>query len=165
MDAILRSGECSHDVWLEWGDLVDIPEHDHPINEQWTGLPSEIGDALRKCLERKITIVVKGESTTIKLIPSPRTAPQVGVFAQAVQVLPPAGTPPPKRTSLTTSRLREAIYDAGVLRASSDVTRVTVKRTDPISKEKLELLFNLEKVDPQADLWLRDGDVIEVPDK
>ena len=54
---------------------------------------------------------------------------------------------------------------AGVLRASADVTRVTVKRTDPITKEKLELLFNLDKSDPQTDLWLRDGDVIEVPVK
>jgi hypothetical protein len=51
------------------------------------------------------------------------------------------------------------------LRASSDVRSVTVKRTDPITKEKLELLFNLDKVDPQTDLWLRDGDVIEIPEK
>jgi len=47
VDTILKSGECSHDVWLEWGDLVDIPEQDHPINERWAGLSSEIGDALR----------------------------------------------------------------------------------------------------------------------
>src|SRR4030095_14782774 len=34
VETILKSGECSHDIWLEWGDLVDVPEQDHPINEQ-----------------------------------------------------------------------------------------------------------------------------------
>ena len=66
---------------------------------------------------------------------------------------------------LATFRLRETIQQAGVLRASADVTRVTVKRTDPITKEKLGLRFNLDKSDPQTGLWLRDGDVIEVPVK
>src|SRR5262249_36607287 len=35
--AILNSGDCSRDVWLEWGDVVEIPETDHPINESWLG--------------------------------------------------------------------------------------------------------------------------------
>ena len=42
---------------------------------------------------------------------------------------------------------------------------MTVKRADPITKEKQELLFNLDKVEPRTDLWLRDGDVIEIPEK
>src|SRR5204863_6713347 len=69
VDTILRSGECSHDVWLEWGDVVDIPEQDHLNTEAWRGLPAEISEALRKCLERKSTIVAKGDSTAIRLVP------------------------------------------------------------------------------------------------
>src|SRR5207244_12662263 len=110
VDTILKSGECSHDVWLEWGDLVDSPEHDHPITEQWVGLPSDISDALRKCLERNITIVIKGESTMIKLVPNPRTALRMAVRAPGTLApLAGEGTPPPKRTSLA-SRLLETIY-------------------------------------------------------
>jgi hypothetical protein len=34
---VLESGDCSKDARLEWGDVVEIPEADHPLNEQWTG--------------------------------------------------------------------------------------------------------------------------------
>ena len=30
---VLESGDCSKDVRLEWGDVVEIPEADHPLNE------------------------------------------------------------------------------------------------------------------------------------
>jgi cytohesin len=166
VDTLLKSGECSRDVWLEWGDVVEIPEQDHPISENWSGLSGEISDALRKCLERTVTFVVKGESTMMKLVPNVWTAPKTGAFVLPTAVpIATARSLPTKPTSLPTFRLRETIYASGVLRASSDVTRVTVKRTDPITKEKLELFFNLDKVDPPTDLWLRDGDVIEIPEK
>jgi hypothetical protein len=61
------------------------------------------------------------------------------------------------------------------LRASSDLSRVTVQRTDPITKELRTMLFDVTDVAiPNAasgsiplddTLWLRDGDVIEIPQK
>ena len=61
--------------------------------------------------------------------------------------------------------LSAVVNGANVLRSSSDVTRVKVKRRDPQTGQPLELMFNLEKSNPATDLWLRDGDMIEVPDK
>ena len=67
-----------------------------------------------------------------------------------------------------------------LLRSSSDVSRVTVTRLDPVTKESRKMTFDLNAValpdmnyssgnQPpipwQQDLWLRDGDVIEVPEK
>lgn len=50
-----------------------------------------------------------------------------------------------------------------ILRSSSDLSRLELKRIDPVTKKSLKVW-----VEPKSgpdDLWLRDGDVIEVPDK
>ena len=50
-----------------------------------------------------------------------------------------------------------------VLLASSDLTGVKVKRVDPATGKTEHLVFNLDKIDERTDLWLQDGDVIEIP--
>jgi len=91
-------------------------------------------------------------------------------------------------------RLKEVVYRANVLRASSDVTRVRVTRLDSGIKQQQDWTFDLTSIDgnPSAgiparavrpirgqstapvistaipaphDLWLRNGDVIEIPEK
>jgi hypothetical protein len=65
-----------------------------------------------------------------------------------------------------------------LLRTSSDLSHVIVTRTDPQTKETKKMTFDLNAValpnmsysslppiSWQHDLWLRDGDVIEVPDR
>ena len=69
------------------------------------------------------------------------------------------------RTELTTFWLYQVVTGANVLRASSDLSRVKVTRRDPAPQQPQEMVFNLEKPDPRNDLWLRDGDVIEIPEK
>ena len=55
------------------------------------------------------------------------------------------------------------VNSANVVLASSDLTRVKVER-----KGK-DMVFNLEKENAapnsNSDLWLEDGDVIEIPEK
>ena len=79
-----------------------------------------------------------------------------------------------------TFRLKEVVYGANVLRASSDPTRVRVIRRE--ANQTNEWVIDLTRVAtsgewnspgssqqsklwPQHDLWLRDGDLIEVPEK
>jgi hypothetical protein len=59
-----------------------------------------------------------------------------------------------------------------LLRSSSDLARVKVKRLDPISGKEIEIQANVEgfwKSGAQAPahegVWLREGDLIEVADK
>jgi hypothetical protein len=61
--------------------------------------------------------------------------------------------------------LGSTVRNANVLRASSDLRRVKVRRVDPASKQPREIILNLERADPRIDLWLRDGDQIEVPER
>ena len=67
VDEILNSGDCSKDVWLDWGDVIEIPETDHPVDEKWPGLPDQAVVALIKCTAREVTLKIKGESATLKL--------------------------------------------------------------------------------------------------
>ena len=89
----------------------------------------------------------------------------------------PAPPPDKPEKTLTTFRLKEVVYGANVLRASSDPTRVRVTRREADGKK--EWLIDLTKValpnenrtvDNPAmptihDFWLRDGDLIEIPEK
>ena len=149
VESILFSFDCSKDVPLEWGDVVEIPERDRKLNETWGGLGAGPISALKKCLERKVEIVVKGEPTKLTLTQNfifssggSQSSPQFSMFW-----------------------LNSTVRNANVLRASSDMSRVKVHRVDPATKQRQEVVLNLEKADPRNDLWLRDGDVIEVPEK
>ncbi|EEF61739.1 FOG: Ankyrin repeat-like protein [Pedosphaera parvula Ellin514] len=189
LEAALTNGDCSKDILLKWGDIVEIPELDHSVTEQWSGLPGKITATLIKCLERNVTIIVKGKSTKVILAPG---LPTVAEF-QAQFVSRPAS--PDIRIS--SFWLPKVLFEANVLLASSDLTRVKVKRTDPGTKKTEEMVFDLKadiqkrtqqgklptrqfvfayvKLNRPIDetepfmsansLWLRDGDVIEIPEK
>jgi hypothetical protein len=69
-------------------------------------------------------------------------------------------------------RLNRFLRGSGLLLSSSDVTRVKVRRTDPTTKQVRERFFDLDQIQSQQqqgndanDLWLQDGDVIEVPER
>ena len=66
---VLDAGDCAKDVRLEWGDVVEIPEADHPLNEQWPGFSRTELANLKKCLTRRVEIVINGQATNITLAP------------------------------------------------------------------------------------------------
>ena len=205
IEQLLRSDDCTKDMAMEWGDRVSFPELDHPLNENWAGLSPEVREFLSRCLTRWVQIVVKRETNTVKLMQNMSGQPQLPPMAPlpAGVSLPtaiprpipptaiatpgfPAGesVPPKEKTEkvLQTFRLKDVVYFANVLRASSDPTRVRVIRRE--GNKTNEWVIDLTKVAtnnewntpgspnvqstklwPQHDLWLRDGDVIEVPEK
>ncbi len=64
--------------------------------------------------------------------------------------------------------LGSVLYRSGMLRASSDLSRVKVSRIDPDAGQRYEMVFDCRPESPQGgapDLWLRNGDTIEVPEK
>jgi ankyrin repeat protein len=184
LSAPFVAGDCSQDIQLQWGDIVEVPEIDHNVNQRWAGIDDMVADTLTKCLRREVEIVVKGKTTKLTLVPA--------VLSQTIH-----GNQPSKN-QLSAFWLKRVVQGADVILASSDTTRVKVKRADPKTKQIKELLFNLGqsyqyaspshsgfadhtvqisgtimhvRTDPsepfvaQTDLWLRDGDVIEIPEK
>ncbi|HEY5910392.1 MAG TPA: ankyrin repeat domain-containing protein [Verrucomicrobiae bacterium] len=137
---------CIGDEGLQWGDVVEISEVDHPISAVWQGLPREQLAVLERCLSRGVSLTVKGSTTNLVLSP---------------KVLP-LGLPPPRFT------LVPVLYQSGMLRASSDLSRVKVTRRDPTSGQSYTMSFDCSPSLPSDRLpylWLRDGDSIEVPEK
>ncbi len=125
--------DCTKDIWLEFGDVIEIPERDHPLAEPEVGLTDSQRGQLDKCLERKVTFVVRGQPNEITM------------------------------PGLYISSAFEMQNVRSILRSSSDLSRLEVKRIDPVTKKALKLSV---KPNPGPDdFWLRDGDVIEVPDK
>ena len=153
LEEILKTADCSRDVWLEWGDVVEVPEADHPVDQKWRGLSDPEVTALTNCVTRRVTLRIKGEDTALTLAPN---------FFQTPSML----TPSEYEWSLThpSFMLRSALDNSKLIRVSSDLTRVKVTRVDPQTKKKQEWVIDCTKFN-QADLWLRDGDVIEVPEK
>ena len=60
--------------------------------------------------------------------------------------------------------LHSVLDNSKLVRVSSDLSRVKVTRQDPLTKKTTEWTIDCTNSDTD-NLWLRDGDVIEVPEK
>lgn len=133
---VTNSFDCGKDVWLEFGDVVEIPEREHTLAEQKVGLTGPQTDQLWKCLAGKVTFLVRGQKAEGTL----------------------EGTAQTGWLHLALGRVQN------LLRSSSDLSRIKVRRTDPITKKQVEIVTD-SRAGGFDNVWLRDGDVIEVPDK
>jgi hypothetical protein len=61
--------------------------------------------------------------------------------------------------------IKPALTESKLLLASSDLAHIKLIRTDPATGQKRELIVDCRNNAPAPSVWLRDGDVIEVPDK
>ena len=150
VEAISKAGDCGRDVPLEWGDVLEIPEKDHLVTDAPQELPRVTRELLARCLKRTVTVRVGAEHKAVEL--SPNTT----------------GSGFPAQFSV-----RWALEISGLLRASSDTSRVKVIRSDSKTGKTSERVVDSSNPsnffpangDPTTKLWLRDGDVIEVPEK
>ncbi|HLP75837.1 MAG TPA: ankyrin repeat domain-containing protein, partial [Candidatus Paceibacterota bacterium] len=158
--------DCAKDMTLEFGDVVEIPMREHALNAVSIDLSREETIGLANCLKRSVQLKVRGQSKTIELWP-------VSSYLKSV---------------LGGSEAQS------MLLSSSDLSRVKVTRRDPangkqrwwlldctdnngrfvpaspgiggigIPRPRTSVSNNQNNADDN-DLWLRDGDVIEVPEK
>jgi len=172
LEAALNSGDCSKNQALNWGDIVELPELDHNVSENWGGLAQPIRDTLKKCLERQVEIIVKGKVTKVALTPNSHPGGKSFSLSNLLSIdgsnpVPAADTG--AKIELPFFWLSDVVRSAKVLLASSDLTGVKVRRADLTTGKSEWLDFNLKRIDEyqdeHSDLWLQDGDVIEVPEK
>ncbi len=160
-----RAYERAIQAPLRRGDIVDLPESDHRLNETWGGLPQPIKSTLAQCLRSQVDIVVGGQSNAFILQPQFQEVVRVngGPPYHRMSVLAPS----PSAASRPDFWLPDLVHNSGVLLTSSDLTRVKVKRVDSATARPVELIFDLtdNPRNPAEPLWLRDGDIIEIPDK
>jgi hypothetical protein len=170
LETAFQFADCARNTWLEWGDLIEIPEQDHIVNVSWPGLSTSARESLKQCLRKQVTIIVKGETNLVVLTPDLPEYAGTGRAAGRSR-MPPAAVPPgtivPTNAvrELTFQQLNDVVRAANVIRSSSDLTHVKVKRSTGAPPAEQELVFDFKATDKANDLWLRDGDVIEIPDK
>ena len=165
---VVASGDCDKDVRLRWGDVVEVPEADHPLNEKWKGFSSAELANLKKCLTRKVEIVVKGQATTYTLAPKITGLEGGREGGTGVSVPGRLGELQfePTIHNLTPFWLRPVLLESKLVLISSDLSRVKVTRRDPATGQNREWVVDCSKGGEAApDFWLQDGDRIEVPEK
>ncbi len=143
--------DCNADIRLGWGDVIEIPETDHPVRQPWNGLTPSARSTLVKCLTRNIELVVGDSTNHLVLVPGE------GIHRQdSTDVLP-------ERSFM----VAPVVFGSQLLRSSSDLSRVTVKRKDATTDQSQEWLLNLapQPHEPAPAFWLRDGDVVVLPGK
>jgi hypothetical protein len=150
--------DATKDMPLEFGDVVEVPESDHALGERFDGLPNQIRDALAAVSRGKVQLIVKGKTTELEVYPLP-------AYSRL-------------KTVLATDDAKK------VLLASSDLSRVKVTRHDPKTGRDQTWtvdcstsaggnpswggaipISSQSDQTPSDDLWLRSGDVVEVPEK
>ena len=160
---LVESGDCTKDVRLRWGDVVEVPEADHPLNEKWKGFSMEELVNLKKCLTRKVEIVVKGQTTTVTLAPK---IVGLGDDGERGARTGPGGQYEPAIHTQAPFWIRPVLLQSKLVLISSDLSKVKVIRRDPATGQMREWVVDCSKGGGSApNLWLQDGDRIEVPEK
>jgi hypothetical protein len=164
----LDSGDCAGDVPLQFGDVVEIPEADHVMNEPWPGLSTNELFTLKNCLTRHLQITVNGQTTNIIVAPQvERHMPGSMDYVLNVPGMPPSGSFGPIISLLKFEpfMLWPVLEHSKLLLASSDLSRITVKRREGATGKTREWTVDCSNPNSPPAFWLRDGDVIEVPGK
>ena len=149
--------DCSKDVPLEFGDVVEIPEREHALGDKSIGLTDAQRETLFSFLKASVRLVVRGQNVEIPVYPC---------FDSSL------------------SSVLEKSEARNLLLSSSDLSQVKVIRHDPKSGKKREWIMDCwplpessvrgggiplhgsnQPEPPYSELWLRNGDVIEVPEK
>lgn len=141
-DVLFKTGACDDMPLLQWGDVVDIPEAIHDLSYEHSDPADPLLRAFTSCIYGgRITVMTPGSTNLLG-----------------------KGYEPQNNSTIRPSSLTDWIVST-VLRSSSDVSRVTVRRAafrnEPAWVRTFDLTFDSPE---QIDLFLRDGDVVEVPD-
>ena len=136
--------DCARDLPLEFGDVIEIPEREHNLAEGATYLTSPQCREIYQYLQQQsgeVKLVVSG-SKTVSLPLQPQFS-EIGAVLRGVNA----------RSALS---------------SKSDLSHIQVTRTDTATGKKTVWILDCSQMrnGPYAsDLRLRNGDLIEVPEK
>jgi len=163
--------DCAKDVPVQFGDVIEIPESVHALN---AGMPNPVREMETFTTLQSGNFAERLQALTAESAPnvSPyrtayRTAAQC--LQKSVQLVVAGETTSFKVNSWKEGFLSQALGKTearSVLRSSSDLSRVKVTRKT--GKSAKPAVFTVDVSDGSQrndDLWLQDGDVIEVPEK
>ena len=131
--------DCTKDIALNFGDVVEIPERLHTLQEEAIGLTSAEMAQMWACRIGVVTLIYQGKKTSLQVTGTP-----AGALIGSI---------------LAGEKVRTALL------SSADLTRVKVTRSGSANGKASEWVVDCSSQEKAPDLWLRDGDVVEVPEK
>lgn len=132
--------DCQKDVPLEFADMVEIPEREHSLGDPVVKLTDSQVDTIADFLKGHAQLVVRDQKAELPLSPFGDDEALIRVLQQ------------PEAQKMILS--------------SSDLSRVKVVRHDPKTGEIHEWVLDYNHPPPwNLEFLLRDGDVIEIPEK
>jgi hypothetical protein len=159
IDSTLATGDCSADTPLQMGDQVEVREADHVLNAGWEGFSTNLLQTFQKCLARNVSVIVKGQSHSISL------GPELRLAGTPARRFPGSVLGNAEVLQFAPIMIKPALIESKLLLASSDLSHIKLTRADPTTGQKRELIVDCSEGKPAPSVWLRDGDIIEVPDK
>ncbi|MDR3458658.1 MAG: ankyrin repeat domain-containing protein [Verrucomicrobiae bacterium] len=154
--------DCAQDVPVEFGDVIEIPESIHALNEN----PP---DVVSKMTGRHASFAERLQAQTQPDLKANPYAPAMECLQKSVQLLVAGETATLKVDSWDEGFLSQALNKTearSILRTSSDLSRVKITRKAGKSAKPVIYTVDLSE-NAQSDnaFWLQDGDIIEVPEK
>jgi uncharacterized protein len=131
--------DCAKDVPLQFGDVVEIPEYNHPLASAPIGVPDAQFATMGNFLDGKVELMTPDQKMEL-----------------------------PFRFYTGGSLIGWVLSDTGaqkVLESSSDLSRVKVTRRDPTTGKTRSWILDCSDLANAPGLRVRDGDVIEVPER
>jgi ankyrin repeat protein len=161
---IFQSGDCSKDVPLQPGDMVEIAKQEHKVADKWPGLSDSELAVLNKCLLRTVQVIAQGHTNVIALVPCIAGEHEAIQYFDELPVdildvhtawLAEALKGRKADNVVRSFLLNKVLRDENVLLNTWDLSRVRLTRG--ATKMTFDLTAN-----PPPDVWLEDEDVIEI---
>jgi hypothetical protein len=161
--------DCGKDMPLQFGDMVEIPERDHALGDAPIGLTGSEYENIGNYLQGKVQLVTQGRKVELTIYPTAD-----GSLLESVVQKPAAQKVLLSSSDLSrvkvirhdakTGRSQEWIVDCSDKRSSANSGSLSARNLAVITAGTINL-SNGGDAQLSSGLWLRDGDVIEVPEK
>ncbi len=160
--------DCAADVPVEFGDVIEIPERVHALNESHVNPATQIQQMFqtaKSTLTNTVPFAMRAAENS-PLEAARQAAAKLACLQKSVQLVVAGAS-----TTLTIDSWKEGFLNQALskmqarsaLRSSSDLSRVRVTRKDSVTGKSA--MFIVDASNNQKQFWLLDGDVIEVPEK
>ena len=151
------------DVRLEWGDIVELPESDHPLDAKPGELPGDLLLPFEMLLPRDIKVSLGGRVSTVterlKFIRDPNTKGE-NSSSSSISLVSATTVPAPGVQDVFT--LAALLRTPGLVRVSSDLTKVVVRRSTT-QNGPIDQTVDCSNPGSGGEIWLGSGDQVIIP--
>ena len=163
-ERIAASTDQVGDVRLEWGDIVDLPESDHPLDAKPDEVPRDLLLPFEMLFPRDINVSLGGRVSTVtqrmKFNRDPNFKQGEIPSWSSISPVPTPNVLAPGVQDVFT--LAAVLRSPGLVRVSSDLTKVVVRRS-VAQNGPIDQTVDCSNPGSGGEIWLGSGDQVIIP--